>query len=129
MAEAFACRQLTKGAVHILQSVLTNAELLENIKLILTEATANAVCHAYNDGDLGKVEITMHIHTPEHVELQISDWGKGFAQSPVSPKLSAPEAEDGRGLYIIAKLADTFSVEQHKGKNTLRIQITAKENA
>jgi serine/threonine-protein kinase RsbW len=78
-------------------------ELVEDIRLAVTEACTNVVRHAY-DGDDGAIDVVVR---PSHqrLEVVISDRGRGMAESP---DLDGP----GLGLPLIAALADNVELQQ-----------------
>ncbi|MFV0423283.1 ATP-binding protein [Oleidesulfovibrio sp.] len=126
-AEAYACRAVVKGVIEVIAQWINDKESLHNLNLILTEACANVVQHAYTDATSGRIEICIRILPKVRIECTVSDWGTGFTQCPLNLKkpipLSPPEAESGRGLFIISSLADSFAISNSGGKNTLHITV------
>jgi len=126
-AEAQACRALVKGIVQVVSQWIVRQQLLDDLDLLLTEACANAVRHAYPPDSPGCVEIAVKLLPGKAVVCSISDWGDGFRQCPLDLQkpipLCPPEAESGRGLYIISNLVDKFAILQKDNKNTLRVTI------
>ncbi|MFV0348503.1 MAG: ATP-binding protein [Halodesulfovibrio sp.] len=122
-----ASRALTKGAVAVLKDYIVNEEVLHSLDLLLTEAVANCARHAYRNMEVGNVEIELDIDPGNTVACKVSDWGTGFTKTGTdvaNPSLSQPEAEGGRGLYIIASLATEYSLTEENGKNTVHAQLT-----
>ncbi|KND31756.1 ATP-binding protein [Streptomyces acidiscabies] len=84
-----------------------------DLSVALSEACANAVEHgggttseafrvtAYLDGEKCRIEVT--------------DSGPGFAQAGRAPRVSAADAEAGRGLYLIQQLADHVHIGNKPG--------------
>src|SRR5919108_6157804 len=79
------------------------AELVEDMRLAVTEACTNVVRHAYHDGEPGPIDVVIR---PDGDELQliVSDHGSGIGPSP---DLAGP----GLGLPLIAALADHVEIE------------------
>ena len=131
-AQSASCKALTKAAMCILAESLKDKDALNNVNLMLTEATTNVVRHAYPEGITGDIEVSLDLDTANNaVEFYITDWGCGFegcSANFAEPTLSAPEEESGRGLYIIAKLADSFSFIERNGRNTLYMRVSIKEH-
>lgn len=122
-----ASRTLTKGAVAILKDYIFSEEVLHSLDLLLTEAVANCARHAYRNMEVGNVEIVLDIDPGRSIACSISDWGIGFSQDGTdftNPELSRPEAEGGRGLFIISSLATEFSLNEQDGKNTVHALLT-----
>ena len=77
--------------------------MLSDIALAITEATTNAVLHAYRDTDMpGTVQVSARLDG-EHVCFYVRDEGSGLAPRVDSPGL-------GLGLGLIAQVADSADV-------------------
>ncbi|MDX3386003.1 ATP-binding protein [Streptomyces sp. V2] len=84
-----------------------------DLSVALSEACANAVEHgggttseafrvtAYLDGEKCRIEVT--------------DSGPGFAHTGRTPRVSAADAEAGRGLFLIQQLADHVHIGNKPG--------------
>ena len=88
-------------------------EVLADLKLAVTEACANAVRHAYADGQ-GRVDITYRVGG-ERLELIVEDEGFGLPVDveppPVEQSSDAPGAfEGGMGMAIIRAVVDELEV-------------------
>jgi serine/threonine-protein kinase RsbW len=79
------------------------ADLVEDMRLAVTEACTNVVRHAYHDGEPGPIDVVIRPNG-ETLELIVSDRGAGIGPSP---DLAGP----GLGLPLIAALADHFEIE------------------
>ena len=106
----------------IISDAIHDRDQLFNFDLALSEACANVVRHAYKDMEPRDLEIIVSIETDEYVELEISDWGRGFPTWPVDVKNAEPHAEGGRGLFIMSELADIFTIDSADGKNTVHLK-------
>ena len=87
---------------------LVSADLLADAAAIAAELVGNAVRHAAPlPGDV--VQVAWRIMLGGRLEIRVTDGG-----STVSPQLrvAEPEAVDGRGLTIVAALADDWGVER-----------------
>ena len=74
----------------------------DGIVLAVSEAVANAVAHAYGDGDVGTVELSGSA-TPYEVTIEVRDHGHG---------LHGPSPHGaGFGLEIIRRLAQHVEVD------------------
>lgn len=123
-----ASRRLSKAAVCILGETLRDKDLLYNLDLVLSEACANVVRHAYDDRVRGDIQIVITIDRPRTIKLEVADWGPGFKFSDKAVKNAEPEAEGGRGLFIMKELADEFSVRRMDDRNVVSITKTIGEN-
>jgi serine/threonine-protein kinase RsbW len=87
------------------------------VALAVTEAVANAVVHAYRDGDPGLVYVAASLDDGA-LAVIISDDGEGMTPRTDSPGI-------GLGLALIANLADTMQIE-HDGGGTRLIMRFAR---
>jgi anti-sigma regulatory factor (Ser/Thr protein kinase) len=79
------------------------ADLVEDMRLAVTEACTNVVRHAYHHGEPGPIDVVIR-PTGTQLELIVSDHGAGIGPSP---DLAGP----GLGLPLIAALADHVEIE------------------
>jgi serine/threonine-protein kinase RsbW len=89
------------------ESVQLPDELIEDLRLAVTEACTNVVRHAYPDGDPGAVEISIEPRD-ERVRIVVADTGRGIG---TSSDTSGP----GLGLPLIAAIADTIDLQSAPG--------------
>ena len=93
-------------------------ELVEDLKLALTEACTNSVRHAYGDTpNGGLVEIVYELH-PDKLAIEVTDDGGGF--DPEARREAAESlAEGGLGISIIRAIADEVEIgPQPHGKGS-----------
>jgi serine/threonine-protein kinase RsbW len=80
------------------------ADLVEDMRLAVTEACTNVVRHAYHDGHPGPIDVTIR-PTGDRLDLIVSDHGAGIGPSP---DIAGP----GLGLPLIAALADSLEIHE-----------------
>ena len=93
-------------------------EVVEDLKLALTEACTNSVRHAYGDTpNGGLVEIVYELH-PDKLAIEVTDDGGGF--DPEARREAAESlAEGGLGISIIRAIADEVEIgPQPHGKGS-----------
>jgi serine/threonine-protein kinase RsbW len=96
-------------------------DVLEDLKLALTEACTNSVRHAYGEGHPGTVEILYELH-PDRLEIEVSDQGGGFdPEAPVSADQAL--AEGGLGIAIIRAIADEVHIGPQAGGTGSRLRF------
>jgi anti-sigma regulatory factor (Ser/Thr protein kinase) len=78
-------------------------DVVEDMRLAVTEACTNVVRHAYDDGDAGTIDVVMQPNG-NRLEVTVSDRGRGMGPSP---DIDGP----GLGLPLIAALADSIEVD------------------
>ena len=95
---------------------------IEDIKVAVSEATTNAVHHAYKDGHEGNILIRLHVYS-DRLEIVVMDKGCSFDieevthnMSPLDASTSVEElSEGGLGLYLINTLMDQVSFRNDSG--------------
>jgi serine/threonine-protein kinase RsbW len=86
------------------------ADLVEDMRLAVTEACTNVVRHAYHDGEPGPIDVVIR-PVGDRLELIVSDRGMGMGPSP---DVSGP----GLGLPMISALADSVELEPNEGRGS-----------
>jgi anti-sigma regulatory factor (Ser/Thr protein kinase) len=82
-------------------SALIPADRLADIKLVLSELVTNAVRHS-GQADGGPVHLSI-TESPGRLRIQVET--PVFAAAPAP---QPPDADSGRGLYIVSELADRW---------------------
>jgi serine/threonine-protein kinase RsbW len=94
------------------------SELVEDVRLAVTEACTNVVRHAYEEDSRG----TMAVHvTPldEAVRVVVADRGRGLGPS-------SDTRGPGLGLPLIAAIADSLHIDQAPGAGSRVIMTFAR---
>jgi serine/threonine-protein kinase RsbW len=98
-----------------------NGEHLEAVKVAVSEAYTNAVCHGSPDGPENRVRIRFELGNDRCLSVDVWDEGRGFL-----PVVGLPESEEwkpsGRGLFLIAALMD--SVHFEPAEHGTRVHMT-----
>jgi anti-sigma regulatory factor (Ser/Thr protein kinase) len=95
-----------RGAVRPLAGAV-EPDVLESVRLLVSELVTNAVRHAGLRGD-DWIELRVEADE-EAVWVGVSDPGQGFDRLPAQPQLNVPT---GWGLYLVNELADRWGVER-----------------
>ncbi len=90
-------------------------EVVEDMRLAVTEACTNVVRHAYHEGDPGPIDVVVR-PDGDRLEVIVSDYGHGMG---ASPDLGGP----GLGLPLIAALADEVDIE-HEPRHGSRLAMS-----
>ena len=89
---------------------LISPELLGDTIAVVAELVGNAVRHADPlPGGVVRVAWRLRSEPETTVEIRVTDGG---ADRPPLPRAAGPEAQDGRGLAIVAALALRWGVEK-----------------
>ncbi len=111
----YVARVVRDGVSEFAESHGIGREDLSHFLTALGEALANAIEHA---GATGPIHIEVRIDRASIVAT-VSDDGVGFpAEELAEPVLPDPTAERGRGLPIMRRCCDIFSITSETGKGT-----------
>jgi anti-sigma regulatory factor (Ser/Thr protein kinase) len=92
------------------------ADLVEDMRLAVTEACTNVVRHAYHDGAPGPIDVVIRPNG-DQLNVIVSDNGAGMGPSP---DISGP----GLGLPLIAALADSIDVQSAPNTRGSRLSMS-----
>ncbi len=93
-----------------LRDVQPEADRLDDVGLVVSEAVTNAINHAYIGADRGDVRVQVRLDGDE-LEVTVEDDGRGMMPRPDSPGL-------GLGLPLIASVADRLDTCSEPGQGT-----------
>ncbi|WP_329324645.1 ATP-binding protein [Streptomyces luteogriseus] len=108
-------RRLRRLARLTLRSQAT-APLTDDVELVLTELTSNALRHASS----GDVSIRLLV-APESVTIQVKD----TTSSPAVLRRVGPLEESGRGLFLVDALSSAWGVSDAGTTTWCRLTLTA----
>ena len=95
-------------------------ELAYHLNLVLTEALANAICHA-NSSDPDKEVRVLISASDRDLTIKVFDQGQGFDIEALANRRENTNAEGGRGIQIIFKLMDRVRYTQEGNRNVLEM--------
>src|SRR6476659_919093 len=90
-------------------------ELVEDLRLAVTEACTNVVRHAYSPDRPGPVELSIR-PAEDHVSVSVADRGRGIGSS-------SDTTGPGLGLPLIAAIADEVELQPVPGGGS-RVAMT-----
>lgn len=98
-----------------------DSELSDAVEAIVAELAANAVTHGRVAGRDFELRLTLHAHT---LRVEVSD-AVAERRPPRDPERPAPEGESGRGLVIVAALAEEWGVIGRDVGKTVWAEVTS----
>jgi serine/threonine-protein kinase RsbW len=92
---------------------------VEDMKVALSEACANAICHGSPNGPRNCFHVTCLLSRDELV-MEVADEGAGFA---AGRRTGLPEefAASGRGIFLMEHLCDRVEVEPRRPGTAVRL--------
>lgn len=104
--------------------------MLYELELAITEACANIYVHAYKSAPGGEIQIEVTLQPGQRLTLTIMDWGRPYlGPAGTNPLPPEPDQENGRGLYLIAQIMDTFQFIQSQDTNMLYLEKNIEERS
>jgi serine/threonine-protein kinase RsbW len=97
-------RRLLSGFARSLQ---LDRQLVDDMRLAVTEACTNVVRHAYPGDQVGTIEVTV-TPTDDALYVVVGDRGRGIGPSPDT-------RGPGLGLPLIAAIVESLEIEQAPG--------------
>ncbi len=98
-----------------------SAAELDDLKMALSEACGNAICHGSPMGTSNRVRVRAEV-SGDRLRVEVSDEGSGFQPE----EISLPEEEEwkpsGRGLFLMVSLMDEVSFDATATGTRVRFQ-------
>lgn len=93
-------------------------DVISEIELVLTEALANVMAHAYAGEPDREIRLTVVIDE-DRVNLSVRDWGRAFDRTTYAQRDLDDPGEGGYGVYLIEQLMDQVGRETQQDGGTL----------
>jgi anti-sigma regulatory factor (Ser/Thr protein kinase) len=110
---------IVPSARRLVRGILADSPRSGDMELVAAELASNAIRHSPS-GDPGEFTITIRAE-PGWARIEVSDTGTG--EWHPQPGEGDPGAEYGRGLAIIAAVADKFGHDVHADGQTLWAEV------
>jgi serine/threonine-protein kinase RsbW/stage II sporulation protein AB (anti-sigma F factor) len=101
-AEAAAVSHLRRRAAEFASRAGASEAVSQAIALAVSETVTNAVVHAYDGGDAGRVRVSCRVEGAR-VIVEVADEGAGIGPRPNSPGI-------GHGLSMVGALVQTLDI-------------------
>lgn len=94
-------------------------DVLDEIKIALSEAVSNCMIHGYENAEDKEVLVTMEVQN-RHLTIQVQDMGVGIADiaQAMEPAFSTREEHMGLGFVFMQTFMDHIEVCSEPGKGT-----------
>lgn len=115
---AFIRKLIAGSSAHLLLS----PEVLNDVKLAITEACTNVIRHAYNFDTMRTFELDIII-TPDYFLLGVIYLDPGFNPDDIPTPNLKEVKEGGLGVFIIKKIMDevSYTIDSDSGLVVLRM--------
>jgi serine/threonine-protein kinase RsbW/stage II sporulation protein AB (anti-sigma F factor) len=90
-------------------------EVVEAIRLAVSEALSNVVMHAYYGIDPQEMILEAYLDD-QHLVVLVCDNGRGLVPRPDSPGM-------GIGLALMAQLSEEFAITNREGEPGTRVEL------
>lgn len=95
---------------RLIRGRVQNADELEEVKVAVSEAFSNAVCHGSPRGAQNRIGVRCRL-TDEELVVEITDQGGGFQPDEIALPDFDEWKPSGRGLFLISALMDDVGFE------------------
>lgn len=102
-------------AVCALRELGVESDVIDDVALALTEASANVVKHS-GAGDQYEVQVSLE---NEQCDIRVIDTGRGFDSAAQPAVMAGPTEEQGRGMALIEALVDSVRFESRPEAGTV----------
>lgn len=94
-------------------------DVLDEIKIALSEAVSNCMIHGYNNAEDKEVMVIMEVQN-RHLTIEVQDTGVGIAdiEQAMEPAFSTREEHMGLGFVFMQTFMDHIEVVSAPGKGT-----------
>ena len=94
-------------------------DVLDEIKIALSEAVSNCMIHGYDNAEDQEVVVTMEVQN-RHLTIQVQDTGVGIVDiaQAMEPAFSTREEHMGLGFVFMQTFMDQIAVCSEPGRGT-----------
>ena len=97
-------------------------EVIDDLKVVVSEACTNVIEHAFADRDLteGPAEVILRFRLRANaLQIEVEDYGVGFDPEQIEqPQLGKPSFDGGLGLFLMRQLTDELEIQSAPGSGT-----------
>jgi anti-sigma regulatory factor (Ser/Thr protein kinase) len=116
---------IVPSARRFVRGILAGSPRADDMELITAELVSNAIRHTPSGRDGGEFTLTVHTE-PGWARVEVSDAGTSEWTGPrdASDEEEEEEEEYGRGLAIVAALADKLGHDVRSSGQTVWAEVT-----
>ena len=104
------------AAAHVASRAGFDIEAIDDIKVAVSEACTNIVCHSHESPDFTyDVELELE---DARISIMVKDEGVGFGIDDYVEPVPGEEREGGLGIFIIRALMDDVEISSELGVGT-----------
>lgn len=111
---------IVPSARRFVRGILAGSPRSDDMELIASELASNAILHTPSGHDGGEFTVTVRTG-PGWARVEVSDTGTGQWNAPSGPD---GDNEHGRGLAIVAALADKLGHDIRAGGQTVWAEVS-----
>jgi len=111
---------IVPSARRFVRGILAGSPRADDMELIAAELTSNAIRHTPSGQDGGEFTVTVHTE-PGWARVEVSDAGTGEWNAP---RGGSDDDEYGRGLAIVAALADKLGHDIRANGQAVWAEVT-----
>ena len=104
------------AAAHVASSAGFDIEAIEDIKVAVSEACTNIICHSHESPDVS-YDVVLELED-EKLSITVRDKGVGFGLDDYIEPIPGEERERGLGIFIIKALMDEVDISSELGVGT-----------
>jgi serine/threonine-protein kinase RsbW len=114
-----------KAVEKFCETTVLDQAARDEIGLVVNEALANVIRHAYSNASDQTIEMKIQ-HHEDGIKLSIRDWGNGVNPATRPPKPHDPMVPGGLGLICLKKLMD--GVQFHPQSEGMLLELVRTSN-
>jgi len=104
------------AAAHVASRAGFDIEAIEDIKVAISEACTNIVCHSHESPDF-TYDVELELEDAK-ISITVKDEGVGFGIDDYVEPVPGEEREGGLGIFIIRALMDDVDIVSELGVGT-----------
>ena len=105
------------AVAHVASSIGFDIEAIDDIKVAVSEACTNIICHAHGGGAF-MYDVIIDLEESRKITVTVKDTGVGFGMEDYVEPVPGESSGSGLGIFIIRALMDEVDIQSIPGKGT-----------